>query len=276
MKNKKYKILVLSDLKYATSTTLKNSIGLAKLINGDVDFFHVKKPIDIIKNDNQLSASREINNEYKLIDKKIQKLVSPIAEQYNININHRYAIGNVKAEIRNYIKEYKPDIIVLGKRKVKPLKFIGDSITNYVLKEHDGVIMIAANNNAIEPNTKIALGVLNGKESSLSLDFSKQLVDNSKKPVKTFTVIKDSNSFKNTTITNNKNEVEYVFEKDENTVKNLSNYLSKNNINLLYIERERKESNKVDLVTKNVKNVVNNLDVSLLFTGKQNMFYNNN
>lgn len=269
MGNKKYKILILSDLKDSAGTTLKSTISLAKLIDGEVNFFYVKKPIDIIKNDNQLSAAREINNEYKVIDKKMQKLVSPYAEEYDIKINHKYAIGNVKTEIKNYINKHKPDIVVIGKRKIKPLSFIGDDITKYVLKEHDGAIMIAANTNVIEPNTKISLGFLNGKESSLSIGFSKELIENSRKPLKTFTVIKDSNSFKNNTVTNNETEVEYVFEKGENTLKNLSNYLSKSDINLLCIERSREENNKVDLVSTNVKRVVGNLNVSLLFTEKQ-------
>ena len=49
--------------------------------------------------------------------------------------NSNFSFGNIKDEIRTYIKDTKPDIIVLGQRDSKPLKFIGDSITHFLLKE---------------------------------------------------------------------------------------------------------------------------------------------
>ena len=61
MKNNRYKILVLSDLKDSTNSILKSSVSLAKMINGDVAFFHVKKATDVVENDSQLSAIRTIN-----------------------------------------------------------------------------------------------------------------------------------------------------------------------------------------------------------------------
>ena len=39
MENNKYKILVLSDLKDTASTTLKSTIGLAKMIDADIHCF---------------------------------------------------------------------------------------------------------------------------------------------------------------------------------------------------------------------------------------------
>ena len=75
MKNNKYKILVLSDLKKSTSATLKTAVSLAKMIDGEIEFFHVKKPIDIVEKENQLSAIRTINENHTLIRKKIEKLL---------------------------------------------------------------------------------------------------------------------------------------------------------------------------------------------------------
>jgi len=75
-KNKNnYKILVLSDLKSTSNTTLKSTISLAKMIGGDIEFFHAKKPTDVVKNENQLSAMRAINANYNETDKKIRDLV---------------------------------------------------------------------------------------------------------------------------------------------------------------------------------------------------------
>ncbi len=72
MKKNKYKILVLADMKKSTSTVLKSAVSLAKMINGDIQMFYVRKPTDIVAKENQLSAMRTINKEYQKTEKKIQ------------------------------------------------------------------------------------------------------------------------------------------------------------------------------------------------------------
>jgi len=138
MKDKKYKILVLSDLNESTDTILKSTISLANMIDGNIDFFHVKKPDDVVKKDNQLSAIRSINQEHFSTKKKIKNVIEPISKDYGIHISYTLSYGNVKNEIGKHIKESQPDIIVLGKRNSKTFKLIGDSITQFVLKEYDG------------------------------------------------------------------------------------------------------------------------------------------
>ena len=46
---KKIKILVLSDINTSTEKIIKNSLNLAKILHGEIDFFCVKKPTDIVK-----------------------------------------------------------------------------------------------------------------------------------------------------------------------------------------------------------------------------------
>ena len=263
MKNSKYKILVLSDLNKSTSILLKGAISLAKMIDGNIDFLCVKKPSEIVEKENQLSAIRNINQEHFAIKKEIISLITPISNDYNININHTVSYGNVKSEIGNYIKEHKPDIIVIGKRKSKILNLIGDNITSFVFKKHKGVIMISANENALLPDKKLSLGILNEMEESF--EFAKDLMEHTQKPVKSFKVIKQSNTIKETTAVNNNENVEYVFEDNENTIDNLSNYLAKNNINLLCINREKKTNDKYSMKS-DINNVINKLNVSMLLT----------
>tara|TARA_R110002126_G_scaffold6305_5_gene33025 strand:- start:561 stop:1373 length:813 start_codon:yes stop_codon:yes gene_type:complete len=266
MKKNKYKILVLSDLNKATSTLLKSTISLAKIVDGSIDFLCVKKPSEIVEKENQLSAIRNINQEHFAMKKEIMNLITPISNEYNININHTLSYGNVKSEIGNYIKEHKPDIIVIGKRKSKMLNLIGDNITNFVFKKHSGVIMISANENALEPNKELALGLLNDMEDSF--EFAKYLIEHTQKPIKSFKVIKQSNTLKETTNVNNKENVEYVFEDNDNAIENLSNYLSKNNINLLCINRDKKTNDKYSMKS-DINNVINKLNVSMLLTTNQ-------
>ncbi len=124
-----YKILVLSDLKSSSKSTINSAVSLAKMIGGTVDLFHVKTPSEVVLRENQLSAIRSINEQHHKIRNKINELITPITEENEIPINYKFEIGNVKNEIGKYIKETQPDIIVLGKRKPKQLNFIGDSIT---------------------------------------------------------------------------------------------------------------------------------------------------
>lgn len=266
---KKYKIVVLSDLNNSTNTILKSTVGLAKMVNGEIEVFNVKKPTDIVGNTNQLSAIRSINNEHTATDMKLRNLITPLFKDYGVKIGYSFVIGNVKNEISNYLKEQKPDIVVLGKRKLKPFKIIGDSITGLVLNSFNGVVLIADDKNTLEPNKEIKLGVLNNSSTSMQLEFKESLMANVQKPLKSFKIVKNSDTMSeeptSTEIVANKKTIEYVFEHNDNTIKNLSKYLSKNDVNLLYMDRGSKKSgDSVNIVASNINEVIGNLNVSLL------------
>ena len=82
MKNNKYKILVLSDLNKSADFRLKSTVSLAKMIDGDITLFHVKKPTDIVDRESQLSAMRSINKEHIVTNKKIESLVRPFRQDF--------------------------------------------------------------------------------------------------------------------------------------------------------------------------------------------------
>lgn len=258
MKNtNKYKILVLSDLKKTSRTALKSTIGLAKMIDGDINFFHVKKPTDVVEKENQLSAMRTINEDYNATEKKIRDLIVPLSINYDININYRYAFGNVKNEISRHIEAINPDIIVIGKRKPKMISLFGDSITEYILNKYKGVVMIAADKNAIQPNEEISLGFLNNFEASLNLDFVNQLLSNTQQPLKSFKILNDTKNQDDMSVPKDKKMIEYVFEQSDNAINTISNYINKNDVNLFCVERVKK-----NVTTK----TLDDLDVSLLVT----------
>jgi nucleotide-binding universal stress UspA family protein len=259
MKNK-YKILVLSDVNNYTEIILKNAVSLAKMIDGEIDLLCIKKPAEIVKEDNQLSAMRTINQKHFSVDKKIQKLVNSFSKDYNININYTLSYGNVKQEINKHIKKHQPDVVVLGKRKSKLLKLVGDKITNYVLKKHKGAVMLSSLENTLEPEDNIALGMLNEMEDSF--EFAKRLTEQTQKPIKSFKLVNKIETAEHS-ISNNKDTIEYVFEENENVISNLSNYLLKSNINLLFVNRE-KINNKCEKHL--IKSGDDKVDVSLLLT----------
>ena len=267
MKNK-YKILVLSDLKEGTNTTLKNTVSLSRMINADIEFFHVKKPTDIVETDSQLSAMRIISKEHIIIEKKIQNLVAPISEEYEVNMNTSFAFGNVKNEIENAIEKVKPDVIVLGKRKQKTLNFIGDKITEFVLKTHKEAVMIASDTYGIEPGKELSLGFFNNEKQPLNLNFTDELIGQTEQSLKSFNIVEKSNDTREKLVSTTNKTVDYVFEKNDNTFKTLSSYLIKNKVNLLCVNRGDNTKNQNN-ITSDIKDVVDNVNVSLFFTNER-------
>ena len=270
MRSKKYKLLVLSDLNESTFDILKSSVSLAKIIDGEINFFYVKKPTDIVGKENQLSAMRTINQEHTSIDKKIKTVLETILTDYAFDINYSFTFGNVKNEIEKHIDECQPDIIVLGKRKSKSLNFIGDKLTDFILKKHQGVIMVAANKNALEPNKHVSLGLLDGIEQALHTEFADDLLAHAQKPLKSFKIVKSSIGADKYTNSADKKMIEYVFEKDDNSIKTLAKYLTKNNINLFCLDRaSTTSSTKSNGIKPNIKEIINTLNVSLLLTNSE-------
>ncbi|WP_223032461.1 universal stress protein [Hanstruepera marina] len=268
MKNNKYKILVLSDLKDATNNVLKNTASLSKMINGEISFFHVKKPTDIIERESQLSAFRTINENHTTVKKRIEHFVGSLKDQ-GIPVDFSYAFGNVKNEIENYIAKNKPDIIVLGKRNSNPVNLMGDNITDFVLKVHNGFVMIADSENILEADKSLSVGLLNGKEWFKNVSFSENLLKYVKTPIKSFRVVNN-----NVVTEENKQSdiktVEYVFERNDNTIQNLSNYLSKSNVNLLLVDSNFKNTNpKEGLKPSDIKSVINQLNIPLLISNNK-------
>jgi nucleotide-binding universal stress UspA family protein len=259
MKNNKYKILILSDLKKSTDVTLKSAVSLAKMINADISLFYVKKPTDVVERESQLSAYRTINEQHSLTKNKIENLIDPACKSYGIKIDYSYKFGNIKKEISEHINTHNPDIIVLGKKNNNIISFIGDSVTDFVLKTHKGMIMIAGNENNLEPNQKLSLGFLNNN-SEMVTEFEKSILANSQKPLKTFRFVKNNDTPRKSETIIGVNTVDFVFERNDNAINNLSNYLSKNNINLLYM-------NNGNLLKTEIKEFMNKLNVSLLLSG---------
>lgn len=264
---KKYKILVLSDLNTNAASTIKSAVSLAKMIAGDIEVFSVKKPTDIIDKENQLSAIRTINAQQTKTVKKMQNLIDPIAAAYEVAIRHSFAFGNIKHEIKHFIENHQPDIIVIGKRKSTLFNFIGDGITPFVFNIFKGPIMIATDKKVLEPNKEISLGTLNNLDLSIDLKFAEDLMVHAQKPLKSFKIVKNSSRGASEAVMKpaNKETVEYVFEHSDSSVKNLSNYLSKNNVDLLYLDRiNENNDNTIDLMLSDI----NKLDVNLLVSAE--------
>jgi nucleotide-binding universal stress UspA family protein len=233
----KCNILVLSDTDKSARAILKNAINLAKIVDGDVNFFCVKKPTEIVEKDSQLSAMRAINKKFLETDNQIKSLIAALSKDEQIKISHKISFGNLKDEIGRQIEESKPDIIVLGKQKSKMLSFLGDNIIDFVLKEFSGTVLITSDKITIEANSELSLGVLNNSKIINTNRYEEALVSFATKPLKAFQ-ISSKTALKSNASASNK-IIEFIFEEGDNAIKNMANYLSKNNIQLLFASREK-------------------------------------
>jgi len=262
MKNNRYKILVLSDLKNSESTLLKSSVGLAKMIDGEVKLFHVKKHIDIVKRENQFSAMRSLNEEHNNTKKQIDNLVETFSRNYGLKISGNYAFGKIKEEIQQQIELYNPDVIVLGQRDASSFQLIGDSVTRFILKKFKGIVMIASNKNALEPDKKMTLAMLNGSRKIFNTGLSKALMTHTATPLKSFKIISSQNEETEVSDVMEDKVIEYKFEQNDNALTTLSSYLIKSNINLLCVDRNEKQKKNTQEMP--LYEVVNKINVSVL------------
>ena len=70
MKNNKYKILVLSNLKEKSAQALSYAAKLSKEIDANVELFYVKAATEVIQTENALSAMRVLRGVFNQTDKK--------------------------------------------------------------------------------------------------------------------------------------------------------------------------------------------------------------
>lgn len=263
---KKHKIVVLTNLKDDLTSMLKSAVKLAWTIDAEISVFNVQKPSEVVKKENQLSAVKSIYSTRISIDKKMQGLVDPIAQQYDIAIKYSSSIGNVKSEISNYLEQHQPDMLVLGKRKSIVLKFIGDGITDYILNTYNGDIVIIPRKNNLDPEEDISFGIVNAPMLFSNFKFSKQLLKQTKGPIKSFRFETKSQSPKEPTTYKDNKTIEYIFEHNENALEKLPNYVSKSNINLLLLKNKNIEKDP-NMKQLNLGNLIKKLDVPIMVVG---------
>ncbi|WP_282117651.1 universal stress protein [Maribacter aquivivus] len=271
--SKNYKIAVFSDLKESLGNTLKSTLSLAKMLNGEIAIFHIKKASEVVTKDSQLSAIRCLNSEFITMDNDINKIVTAYSKDFGVNMRYSCTIGNLKNEIATYIEKEKPDFIVLGKRKSKFFNILGDNLIPFILKKHKGPIFLTDEINVLDYGNDLSLGVLSNTEETLIADLTEDLLLHSQKPLKSFKILKKTSATAKRIESQNTKEVEFVFENNSNSIKNLSNYIIKNNINLLCINRFENKKNKDNAslsMPANISHIVNNINVPLLLMGQNN------
>lgn len=255
------KILLLADLKRPVENILNSTVNLAKMIQAKVELFYVKKHTEIVKQESQLSAIRAISQSNIKIDKELLNLIEPISKVHDIKIKHSYAFGSVKKEIRHYIENQQPDIVVLGKRN-KTFSPFGNNITNYILNHFGGTIIILNNDREIITQNTLNFGVFNPVDMFWEHEVVRNLLPYAKMPLKSYSIETDFIKSNNDAYP----MIKHIFDQGNQAIPSLSNYLSKSNVDLLYINRNLKQNNKT--LKTDIKDIIGKLDVNILLSAQ--------
>ena len=259
-----HKILVLTDLKETTYSVLNHATELASLVDSEVMFLHVRKPSNIVGGENQYSAMRSINKDYITTSKRIADLADNLGKSVNYNLVY----GSVRGEIRKVLNDFRPDTVILGKRRPKFAKLIGDGVTDFVLRRHYGTVVIAAEGKELLQFPELSLGSLNSFSHDLEGIFVSAIMNRSKKPLKVFRIDRDGDFGIENQNPSSSDQVEIIFQGDSNIMSKISKYVNKSSINLLLVNREKKSQNKIMKSTSNLRSLINNIDISVLIFGK--------
>ncbi len=273
----KYRLLVLMDLSQESYTALRNAVSLSKVIDAGIDIFQVKAPKDIVKYENQISAMRSIYEERYATKKKLKDLVSLILEEENIPIIYNFAFGNVKNEIKEHIEKTNPDIVVLGRRDQKLVNFLGDGVTRFLLNNHSGALLIAGEEMKFKSLDEISIGFFSDNLEDSAIEIPKILSEQTKKPIKFFSVHKNSENTLNKEVLAQLNisntipkAIDYEFEEGNNAIDGLSSYISKNKIELLFAGRRKKKNSFMEQLTESnirLNKTIQKLRVPILIMG---------
>ncbi|QIE60032.1 universal stress protein [Rasiella rasia] len=257
MKNQnKQNILVLTDLKENSLNVLKSAASLAHMTDADIELFHVKKPLEVVKHENQLSATRSIEEIHANVVGQLKQLAHEIYRTHAIKVRYSFSFGNIRNEVKHKLEQQQHDIVVVGKRTTKKPAYLGDNMVPFVLKNFDRMVLVADTKNVIEASESLAVGLL--KDTTSDNPLAATLAAHAKKPLRLFTVA-SKNPAEVEAKPHSGEMVRYIFEQSDTVVKNISNYITKNAINLICVADRNKQPGDV-----NLNKIINQVGASLL------------
>ena len=164
-------------------------------------------------------------------------------------------------KLESKLNKSKPDIVVMGKRDSKRFKILGDNITDFMIKNYKGSVIIVSNTNNILPNTDLKLGIFNSKTDYYSLKYMDKLLLHSSKPLVSFCIQSKKKTETNNSNIPSTNILEYTFEDNVNVMSNIKTYINKSAVNLLCLEKTRKKD-----FAASVNKVLDKVDVSVMMS----------
>lgn len=269
----KYRILVVTDQFNPSQIALQNAVNLAKTIDGSIELFYVKPPTHVIRNENQLSAMRELNNERNRTRRKLSVLVDRIAETERIPIIYDFTFGNVIYEVQEHIEKTKPDIVVLEKSKPTVNSLLGTDLTSHMLKNYQGNLLICGDEKPLGDNNGLALGILDDFLSAETDDLTGTLGKQSVNPVTRFKIKRSDQTAEGEIPSDGSVEgsgsarmITFEFDQGVNFSNSVAKYVVRSGINLLCVKRSKllDLNKRIKTVTKQIQKAVDKAEIPVL------------
>ena len=246
-------------------TALQNAVSLAKKIGGSIDILSVKSPFQVINDENQLAALRELNKASGGAKMTMKETVDSIAEAENLTISYNFTFGNLITEVRQHIGVTQPDIIVLGKRKTNIANLLGLDLTSYLLKNYHGALLISRDAQLFGTQDGMALGMLNDIHSENRSKLSEDLEKLTDKPI---TLLK-INNLDNGQVEPSRfpsDMTTFEFDHGANVSESFSKYIERSGVSLLCVRKSQllDLNNKFRAVTKHIQKTIQKTNTPVL------------
>ena len=275
-KKSKYSFLVLMDFSNASYTALKYSISLAKLLNANIHVMHVVDVSSLVKGDNQASAMRAVDSKVRGVENKLRSIVE-IIETEDVSASQQHLMGNITLEAGQYAKEFKPDLIVVGKKSSK-LNFSG-RLSNYLTNKYSGAVLIVDEDAEFRADMNITFGY-NGKPMN---DCDPQLLfemdKHSNRPLTCLKVdmqegAEDGVDLPESWISGEQSPKDINYESRVNSTMadGLVDYISNHDVELLCIGREKQKSLLKGLLSSqrsNTARIINRVHIPIMLMRRE-------
>lgn len=258
----KHKILAFVDITKPIETLVESTVNLATTYNAAVKFFYVKKPSDPTRTVNQLEIVRAMAAHQKASE-KLRNVLNRTRKQTDLPIYYDIVEGPVKKTITAEIQSFGPDMIVLGKRKPSVFRWLGNQVTELVLKNFDGPLLIAHPSKALRIEEQLSLGIINDVQGVIDHELTNRLLMHTKTPVKSFQIAGSESQMEQEAIGATP-MIKFRFEDNPNALKSLTSYIHRNDVHLVCLNRNRKKKKKKNVT---LRDVLKNINTSMLMVG---------
>ena len=263
MKAQHNKILTLINVEEPIDTIIASTINLARTFQAEVKFLYVGKPADPTRTENQMEVVRSMNHRRNAVA-RFKIMVKRARQAEGLELDYAILDGPVKKTIQNSLLAYQPDMVVVGKRLPSTMRLIGTQVTEFVLKQFQGPVLIAHPTKVLEIKEDLSVGVLDDLATIQENDVSNALIEHTKQPVKLFTIA-DGDKASKVEEAQPMPVVSFKFQNNQNAMKNLTSYVHRNNVHLLCLGRKAEgRTNKNVIIREAMKRV----NTSMLMVGK--------
>ena len=220
-------ILAFVDLSPQTINVITAAHAIAKQLNGTLKAVCVKAPLSIIKQENQFSAKKELFQDFRTTQSRLEALI----QEYAPGAEYELVYGNVKSNVLEAIAKNHPDIVVLGKRYRILGGILGGRITDAVLNANSTAsVLIVDASQPIPGSEKLSLGVLKG-ETGTELGILEEVFHQNSEQVRYFSIEDGAST------SSEREQNHFVFSSGSNAIDNLVEYTAKTNTQLFCIPK---------------------------------------